>query len=448
MTRRRRANDNGAPKAVNRRFTRRRALAGLGASAALAPLLPIFERESNAADDTFPRRLVLLFTPNGTLHERWVPTGTETDFELGPLLAPLQPLQHKLVVVDGLRVIHNGPGDAHQRGMGGLWTGSTLLSTEDDAVGFAGGMSIDQCVADAVGDDTPYRSLEFGAQTGGATVWSRMSYAGPNSPVAPENDPRAMFDRLFADLGVSATELERTRSERRSVIDLVRADLRTLRGRSSGRDRIKLDAHLDAIRQIERRNELSGPPCGHPVQDPLAAASGNDNFPLVCDQMIDQVVTALACDLTRVASLQFSRALSDVRFTWEGIDERHHDLSHRADTDPTMVDGISKINEWYARRVAALLQKMDEIPEGDGTLLDNTLVVWGNELGRGNLHSNHPVPFVIAGGGGGRIQTGRFVQHDDVPHNRLLVSVANAMGVEVQTFGNNDPGSGGLPSVY
>jgi hypothetical protein len=130
-----------------------------------------------------------------------------------------------------------------------------------------------------------------------------------------------------------------------------------------------------------------------------------------------------------------------------GIPDGHHDLSHLGDGDQSMVDKITSINEWYSEEVKYLLDAMAAVPEGDGTMLDNSIVLWGNELSRGNSHGNHPVPFVLFGGGGGVLQTGRYLQYDDVIHNRMLVSICNLMGLDISTFGDQDNGSGGLPGL-
>jgi hypothetical protein len=275
-----------------------------------------------------------------------------------------------------------------------------------------------------------------------------MVYAGSDNPVAAENNPEAMFNRLFADLGVDTSALEQLKAERRSVLDLVHGDLQALESKYSSSDKAKISAHLDAIREIEQRNDLATPTCEPPQQDYGFDFDANDNFPAVSRLMIDQLVMSLACDLTRVASLQWSRSVSQTEFNWVGAG-RHHDLSHLGDGDNTMLNEITAINTWYAEEVKYLLDAMAAVPEGDGTLLDNSIVVWGNELSRGNSHGNHPVPFVTFGSGGGVLDTGRYLTYDRVPHNRLLVSLAQAMGVNsIQSFGNNDPGSGGLSGFY
>ena len=222
---------------------------------------------------------------------------------------------------------------------------------------------------------------------------------------------------------------------------------KALESKYSSTDKAKISAHLDAIREIEKRNDLAMPTCEPPVQEYGLDFNSNDNFPAVSRLMIDQMVMSLACDLTRVASLQWSRSVSQTQFGWVGAG-RHHDLSHLGDEDGTMISEITAINQWYAEEVKYLLDAMAAVPEGDGTLLDNSIVVWGNELSRGNSHGNNPVPFVTFGGGCGALQTGRYLTYDREPHNRLLVALAQAMDVDMQSFGNNDPGSGGLAGFF
>jgi hypothetical protein len=444
--------EHGPRKRVNRNFSRRTLLGSLGAAGVLTPFLPMLQ--SQAADDAFPTRLILCFSANGTIHENWVPTGTENDFQLSPILTPLEAYKDKLTILDGLEVVREGPGDGHQLGMGLLWTGSKILEGTEFAggdggsAGWGGGISVDQHIANAIGNKTAYKSLEAGVQTGGATVWSRMSYAGSNQPIAPEPDPAAMFDRLFSDFDIDTSALQKLKAERGSVIDLVKDDLQRLSPRYGANDKLKIEAHLDAIREIEQRNDLAVPNCEIPMLDTSVAHDANENFPAVSRLQIDLMVMAMACDLTRVGSLQWSRSVSGTRFDWIGIPEGHHDLSHLGDGDQSMIDKITGVNTWYAGELAYLLQRLSEVPEGNGTMLDNTLVVWGNELSRGNSHGNFPVPFVLAGGACGRIETGRFLTYDRVPHNRLLVSICHALGLDSETtFGDIDTGSGGLAGL-
>ena len=233
------------------------------------------------------------------------------------------------------------------------------------------------------------------------------------------------------------------------MLDAVQGHLAALTPRIASSDKIKLDAHLEGIREIERRNEIALPTCEPSSVEPGPIDPETPNaFELISRAQIDQMVMALSCDVTRVASLQWSRAVSQLRFSWLGHSRTHHDISHLGDTDPTMTPQLTAINTWYATQVSYLLDALAAVPEGGGTMLDNTLVVWGNELGRGNNHSETRIPFVLAGGAGGAIQTGRWLRRGPLFHNRLLVSICNAMGMtEVDTFGDTDEGSGGFPDL-
>lgn len=452
MSYRHRVRGTAPRKPVNPNFGRRAFLGTTAAGAVLAPFVPLLEPEARGGGATpYPTRIVFLFSANGTMHENWVPSGSETDFTLNTILASLEPYKDKLIILDGMRVIRQGLGDGHQMGMACMWTGNQLLpgpfqGGDGGTAGYSGGISVDQQIANAVGNETAYKSLEFGVMTGGANNWTRMCYAGPDQPVAPEDNPQAMFDRLFADLDVDPAGMEKLKAERRSVIDLVKGDLEGLSARYGSGDKMKIDAHLEAIRAIEMRNEAAVPACEVPTLDLGFDFYANDNFPEVSSRQIDQLVMSLACDMTRVASLQWSASVSGVRFSWLGHDMGHHDISHLGDGDASMVTRMTQVNTWYCEQVKYMLDQMAAIPEGDGTLLDHTLVVWGNELSRGNSHGNQPVPFVLAGGANGLIEMGRYLDYGDLEHNRMLVQLCHYMGLDSQaSFGDNDPSSGGLP---
>jgi len=397
-----------------------------------------------------PKRFVTMFSANGTIIENWRPTGGETDFTLSTILAPLEPHRAHLLVLEGLdfQSGRNGPGDNHQKGMGHLLTGIELLEGSEftggngELVGWGGGISIDQHVANAVGQSTKFKSLELGVQVFGASVWSRMSYAAANQPIPPESSPYAAFDRIFGSLGADPLGLEKQRVLRHSVLDTVGDDYARLSPRLGSEDRAKVDAHLAAIRDIEARLDSGGQiggACQRPSLQGGINLGDNDNYPLIGKLQMDLMVMALACDLTRVASLQWNSSVSNRVFSWlaDPIPEGHHDLSHFGDSDGTAMGKLTRINTWYAEQFAYLCAEMKKVPEGDGTLLDNTVMLWGNELGRGNSHSLNEIPFVLAGGAGGALRTGRYLKYaNTVPHNNLLVSVCNAMGLPDTTFGN------------
>ena len=375
-------------KPLNPRFSRRGLLASLGAGLAATPLLPLFESESKAADGDIAR-VVLMFSPNGTIRPNWLPSGGVNDFALGPILAPLDAVREHIVVLDGIRYPTGGAGNNHMAGPSKFSSGTGLLSGDeftgggDATSGWGGGTSIDQVHASVVGAETPFSSLEFGVRVTGSTPRNRLAYGGPNMPIPPESNPTAMFDRLFSDFGADQAELARLRSERRSVLDVLGAQTERIASRVSASDVAKMDAHLEGLREIEKRLDLEGATgehCAVPEQtvpgDPLATAA----YPDVSQLQLELLTMAFACDLTRAATFMWSGSTSGQTFPWLGINESHHDLSHEGDSNADAQNKLTQINTWYAEQFASFVQMLAAVPEGDGTMLDNTIVLWGNEL--------------------------------------------------------------------
>jgi hypothetical protein len=398
-----------------------------------------------------PKRFLVIFSGNGTENTltQWRPSGGETDFTLSPILEPLAPYKNQLLIPDGISMesSYSGPGDAHQRGMGSLLTGTQLLEgsfrgNDGQTAGYAGGISVDQAIAGHIGKDTKFRSLELSVQNTGVTVYARMSYLGPGQPLPPENDPFVAYRRIFDGVGGTPDpQADWILRRRRSVLDTVMQDYAQLQDRVGAPDRQKLEAHLEAIREIERRlgaGAVEGGACEVPETPAVFDHRSPERFPEVARLQMDLMVMALACDLTRVGSIMFSRANNNMLFPWLGIQQGHHDLSHHGDSDVEANTKLMKINRWYAEQMAYLIGRLRAIPDGDGrTLLDNTVVFWVNEQGKGNNHSRKSMPFVLAGGGGGAFRPGRYVKFQgSPPHNNLLVSLLNAFGVETMTFGS------------
>jgi hypothetical protein len=454
---------------------KRRTLLQLSA-AALAPFVPIGPlRAATPAPDARVKRLVLLFSPNGTIYDAWKPTGGTTDFKLSPILSPLEPLRTKIIVVDGLQKKDQG-GDHHQTGMAKTWTGSLLVGNDFGTGAYnkalPNGMSIDQAVASDIAakqmPPLPFRSIELGVQTTSrddlGPAWRQMIYTGPGQQRPPQNDPYAMFDSLFTGPAAkNQTELDQIRAEDRSVIDRVTGDLKTLSGAMGTTDRQKLDAHLTSIRAIEQRLSTNVPSCDTTTIKTAIGSKidikANDNFPALVKLMSDILVLALKCDLTRVASIQWSVSVGNVVHKWAGplptsgmasepglSAVGHHESSHN-DGNPDHIAYLTRVNTWYAQQVAYLLTQLDGINEGGNTLLDNCLVAYGNELCAGGAHSIDHIPFVLAGGAGGAIQPGRFLKYNGALHNGLLVSIGRAMGLDITKFGTDDDGKGPLSGL-
>jgi hypothetical protein len=418
----------------------RRKLLGAGAALAGTALLP----RSVWAASPPPKRLVIMFSANGTIFNSWLPQGTETSFTLSPILSALGPFQNKLLVLNGINVksASNGPGDDHMKGMGHMLTGIELLpgNTMGGAgtpAGFAGGISIDQRIAADIGQNTRFPSLEFGVMVQNSDVWARMIYSGANQPLPPMEDPVAAFSRIFAGSTLSAAQTAILLQRRKSVLDYAQGSLGALAGRIGADDRVRVQQHLNSVQQIEKQLLSQTGACSAPMvtQTDLTKVA---NYPAIGKTQMDLLVAALACDQTRIASLQWSHSVSDIPMPWLNISTGHHTLSHDADTDAPAQMSLVQINTWYAQQFAYLLKGLDAVMESDGTtLLDNCLVIWINELSKGNVHSHQPLPVVIAGSAGGALRSGRLVTYSpQQPHNNLLVSIANAMGTNISTFGN------------
>ncbi len=449
------------------RFTRRsflRGMGGAGAALALGPLLPIFESRADTA--TSPKRLVIFATNTGMTGrypDNWRPGGTGANFTFpaGSILQPLARHRDRLLILQGVDMLSykDSPSvGGHPTGMVNMLTASPGQEGDlfggggKDRGGWNSGVSVDQFVASRFERETTYRSVEFGvAVTGGEHLRNRMSYRGIAQPVPPENSPYAVFDRIFAPLAGGVEELERIRAQKRSVLDRVCADLETLRGRISKADRDKLDAHLTACRDVEQRLQRPAQICEAPALGGQMNVTAEANIPAIADLHLRLMVRLLACDTTRVTSILWGSAPIEWRFGWLGtpLTSSFHGLSHAPASDAAAQDQMQAAERWFASQFANLLDLMSEVQEGDGTMLDNSVVVWCTENGRSNNHDYRNMPYVIAGSGGGHFRTGRFLDlGGGIPHNRLWVSVCNAVGLtDVNEFGSTRYAQGALTEL-
>jgi Protein of unknown function (DUF1552) len=438
------------------RLGRRALLRGAGGVALGLPFLeamtPLGRRGHAATTTPPPKRFLVFFSPDGNIHENWVPTGSETAFTLSRILAPLEAHKQQLVILDGVENKVGGysahPGDDHMKGMGTMLTGVGLLpgTTQGgagDPAGLAAGISVDQAIANAIGGDTKFKSLELGVEAGSSgTVWGYTAYAGANQPLPPDNNPASVFNRVFASTPADTGAVARQQAERKSVLDAVKQSYTHLNPRLGAADRAKLDEHLTNVRDLETRLTAvaaGGAACVKPSAPGTIDYKSNASFPAVAKIQMDLMVMALACDLTRVGTLQFEQSVGNVRFTWvdPAITRGHHDMSHDGDSASDTIEQLTKINIWYTQQLGYLLDSLQKLQEADGSsLLDNTLLICVNELARGNVHSHDKMPFLLAGGAGGALRTGRFLTYKGTTHNNLLVSCMNMMGVAATTFGD------------
>ncbi len=412
---------------------RRAWLRGAGGIAVALPWLESWPRRARGGPSEAPTRCVLMFTANGTVPASWTPG---PDFTLSPILEPLAGHREQLVVCSGIDMSSAGDDlKGHNRGLGTLWTGLEPNGGNDGDAGYASDVSLDQFLAQRLQPDTPYSTLELGVRVRSDLPNGRMSYSGPNQPIAPQDNPFATFERLFGDGTGGAEAAAALLSRRQTVLDAVADDAASLVPLLGGADRIKLEAHLDAVRSLEQRlAQLGGIGCVAPSLPAHFDPKQNDRFPEVGELQLDMLVMALACGLTRIASLMWSHALSGQVFTWLGHDVDHHTYSH--DESAPAQAKLVEIGRWYSERFAGLLDRMTAVEEGDGTLLDHSIVVWGSELGKGQPHYCRQIPFVLAGSCNGWFGTGRHLVFDHASHNDLLLAVLEAMGVSVPTFGD------------
>lgn len=425
--------------------SRRQFLRNLGIGAAALPFA--LNLTSLGLANTVPRRkrLVIVFSPNGVVPDAFWPDEEGENFTLKEVLKPLAPFQDRTLILNGVCDKIRGDGDNHMRGIGCLLTGAELFpgniqGGSDTPAGWSKGISIDQEIKNFLqanpSTHTRFGSLEFGVMVPDrADTWTRMSYAGPNKPLAPIDDPYQMFAKLYGRM--------KDQESLRSILDDLRDDLATVRKLVSQEDRQLLDEHTTFVRQFEQelRSEAgTTTDVGHAVpQLEAGIKQENDNMPRISRMQIELLVSSFAADFARVATFQITNSVGGAQMHWLGIDEGHHQISHEPDTNKDAVDKLTRINRWYCEQVALLAKRLAETPEpgSGGTLLDNTLILWTNELGKGNSHTLDNIPFVLVGDGLD-YRMGRSLKFHKVPHNRLLLSLAHGIGHSIEKFGNPD----------
>jgi uncharacterized protein (UPF0147 family) len=433
-------------------ISRRDLLRRLGVGSAVLPFLGNLPSLAAAATAAPKKRLIIVFSPDGVVKKNFWPTipgpfltpgPIRVPAELPPILQPLDAFRDRLLTLKGVHNKVKGDGDLHMRGMGCLLTGIELFPGNvqgggDTPAGWASGISIDQEIRNHLQSRpetaTRFGSLEFGVLVPNrADTWSRMVYTGPNRPVAPIDDPYQMFHKLYGRM--------KDRESMQSVLDEVREDLATVARALPAEDRRILEEHKALVRSFEQELSSHRVEVAHAVPTlEEGVVEQNDQMPKLSRMQIELVVSSLAADFTRVATLQYTQSVGSPRFKWLGIDEGQHALSHEPNTNEAAQEKLTKIDAWYAGEIAHLAKRLAETPEpgGSGSLLDHTTILWTNELGEGNSHSHADVPWVLVGNGLG-FSMGRAADCGGVPHNRLLIALAHAMGhTDLARFGNPD----------
>jgi hypothetical protein len=442
-------------------LSRRVFLRGLGTALALPTLESALPKTAWASATrpagAPPVRMAYLFVPNGMNMDDWKPKTTGADFALTPILEPLAPLRHKLLVLSGLAqdagFAHgDGAGD-HARAASTFLTGAHPVKT--DGRGIRVGVSVDQVAAAALQGQTRFASLELGIEPGrnagscdsgySCAYSNNISWRTETTPADKEINPRLVFERLFG--GGSPAERAQSQAkreaERRSILDLVQDDARRLHRRLARRDQQKLDEYLVGVREIELRMDRADK---QPLSDdPLSAPQGvPQDYAEHVRLMGDLMVLAFRADLTRVVTLMFANAGSGIAYPQIGVREGHHNLSHHQNL-PENLQRITQINRYHVEQLAYLLGRLDAVQEGDGTLLDHSMIVYGSALGDGNRHNHDDLPILLAGGGGGRLTGGRHLQFaDPTPLMNLYLRMLQIAGVPADRLGDSTGPLAGL----
>jgi hypothetical protein len=402
-----------------------------------------------------PTRMAILYMPNGVNVPAWKPEGTGRDFQLSPTLQPLAPLKDKIVVLSNLWNEAAKGGDGHYVKEAAILTCSTIKKTPGADIGNS--ISMDQVAARSVAGQTPLPSLELGvtpvaigvdAVVGYTRIYgSHIAWSSPTTPLARELNPRAVYERLYRAAGPQqdGAKLDAL------LLDRVQEDAKRLRTQVGTADRHRLDEYMSVMRGLEERIERAASPSRQSWKsrvplDPKATPTDRpaDHAEHV-KLMLDMIAIAFQSDTTRVSTFMFGNAVSNVSFRWlPGVSAGHHDVSHHQ-KDPDKLRQYQLINQWHVAQYAYLLDKLQSMREGDSTVLDNSMILFGSALSDGDSHNPHRLPLILGGGGGGRVLGGQhLVYGDDSPLANLYVSMLDAFGAPVDRFADSTGPLAGL----
>ncbi len=435
---------------------RRTVLRGVGASLAL-PLLDGMVPASTALAKTAAKpvvRFCTVYVPNGIIMERWTPATAGRGFDFTPTLKPLESFRDHLLVVSGLDNTgarsRSGASGAHAKPAGAFLTGVEPLPTTGSS-SLQLGISMDQIIANALGQETPLPSLELGLE-GADTVngvgtcdvgfscayQNRLAWSGPSTPLPVETNPRVVFDRLFGGIDSTNPAVRRARLRRQqSILDSVLQKVDHLQGALGSRDRAKLDEYLQSVREIERRIQNA-----ESQGRELPSVDSPAGIPVSYDEharlMFDMQALALQTDTTRVITFQIGREQSGATYPQIGVSDSHHPISHHGG-DKNKIESLAKINAYHATLFGYFLEKLASTPDGEGSLLDHVIALYGSAISEGNRHDIRNLPILLAGGGAGQLASGRHIKYADGTQRltNLQLTLMNKLGVSIETFGDS-----------
>lgn len=433
-------------------LSRRSILKGAGVGLSL----PWLEAMAATPSAKPPVRLAALYMPNGVNVDFWTPKGKGREWELSKTLSPLEPLKNQVTVLSNLWNANSKGGDGHYVKEAAILTCSTIKKTPGADIG--NGVSVDQMAARSVADQTPLPSLELGvtpvaigvdAVVGYTRVYgSHIAWSNATTPLAREINPRSVYERLFR---AASGQSNNSAKMDTLLLDRVLGDANRLRGQVGAADRIRIDEYMSLMRSLEQRVQRASAgtqrtwkaranmdPKAMPPEKPADHA---EHVRL----MMDMIATAFQTDTTRVATFMFGNAVSNVSFRFlEGVSAGHHDVSHHS-KEADKLRQYQLVNQWHIAQYAYLLQRLSEMKEGEGTVLDNSMVLFASALSDGNSHNPHKLPIVLGGRGGGRIDSGQhLVYTEDDPLANLYVSMLDAFGAPVERFADSTGPLAGL----
>ena len=423
---------------------RRTMLRGIGAALALPYLdamVPAFAAPAPAM------RMQFVFVPNGISQPYWRPKGEGgTEFELSPILSPMAPFKDQLVVVEGVGNFSvDGGGGPHTRSSQAWLTGVPCKRTEGADVEVA--TTVDQIAARVLSKDSQLTSLELATEpnftvgncdNGYSCVYvNTFSWRTPTTPLPMENNPRAVFERLFGDGGNAGERLADLQHDR-SILDSVRGDMTRLRTRIGPSDRLMMEAYLESVREVERRiQKVEQQNAMSPVEVGSKPSGIPDTFDEHVKLMFDLQVLAFQADVTRVIAYQLSREQTSRPYPEIGVPEAHHDMSHHQN-NPEKLAKHAKINTYHMSHFARYIEKLKATPEGDGTLLDSLIALYGSGMGDADLHSALDLPVLLVGGGGGTLKGGRYLKYPhDTPMTNMHLNLLRKVGAPQEALGDS-----------
>jgi hypothetical protein len=441
---------------TRKHVSRRSLLRGMGAALALPMLdamVPALGAATKAARKATPNRMVFCYVPNGIDMRNWHPEAVGRDFTFPKILQPLTPVQDDILVFTGLKdhnaeALGDGPGD-HARAAASFLTGVHPRKTSGSDISV--GISVDQVAAQKMASETRLASLELGIEDGhlagncdsgyACAYVNSISWRSATVPNPPEVNPRQVFERLFGSEEDAGNPSARARNARidQSILDLVSDDTRSLSRSLGATDQRKLDEYLSAVREVERQVEMAEKQAlEHTLAVPTMAKP--DGIPLDYGEhaqlMFNLMTLALQSDITRVSTFMLAREGSNRGYREIGVPEGHHGLSHHRN-DPALMDKVAAINHYHMQQFAAFVAKLKNTPDGDGSLLDHTMIVYGSGISDGNKHNHDDLPVLLAGGSR-NFKTGRHVKlTDSTPVANLYLSMLDAMNVPTEMLGDS-----------